>query len=99
MVTIGAGRADHVGAAHGLHQSFYAVSHPPFSDELDEALLLELSDMVVHLLPRHPDAARQARSRIGLSKLAEYLAPKRMKSGRRWPPFDDDMHSCVHTES
>ena len=90
------GGADHVGAAHPLDESFYAVSHPPFSDEFDESLLLESPDMVVHLLPRHADPACQTRGRLGLSKFSENLEPKGMKGGRRRAAPVDDVYGCGH---
>ena len=91
------GGVDQVGAPDGLHESFYAVSHPPLSDQLGETLLLQLPDVVVHLLARHAHTARQTRRRLGFCKLAEYLEPKRMKSGCRCSSFVDDMYGFVHT--
>ena len=82
-----------------MYESLDAVSHLPFSDELDESLALELPDVVVHLLPGHPDPARETGGRFGLFEFAEYLQPNRMKSGCRHSALVDDINGGSHAYS
>ena len=93
------GGADHVGPAHRLDETFDAVSHPPFSDGLDESLIFELSDVVVDLLPRHSDSPCKTRRRLGLTELAEYLDPKGVKRGCRRRALVDHMYGRGHRDS
>jgi hypothetical protein len=92
-------RADQVGPTHRLDESLDAVPHPSFPDGLYQSLIFEKPDVVVDLLPGHPDSPGQTSRRVRLAELAQYFDPKRMKRGGRRSTLVDDVYRCGHGQS
>ena len=77
----GGGR-DHVGRGGRPQHPLGHVALAPLLDQLDEAVPLQLAQVVVDLLPGQPDPVGQHRRRRGLAQLGQQAGPRRVERDR-----------------
>ncbi len=92
------GRGDHVRRGARLHQPLEHVALAALLDELDQPVLLEGPEVVVHQLPRHPDAGREGGRGGGLGQLGQQAGAHRVQRrlGRGGVLDDGDVEHAAH---